>query len=86
MRDSLPLLLISTVLGLAGCATKSETVSQTADAKSPPMKEGGPNWSEIDKTVERVKAREAERQQKPKVRTVNTPEGTATEITVWESK
>lgn len=37
---------------LAGCATTPPP------APEPPMRAGGPNWAEIDKTVQRVKARE----------------------------
>lgn len=36
---------------LAGCAT-------TSPVDNPPMRPGGPNWEEIDKSVQRIKDRE----------------------------
>src|SRR3954467_8008416 len=39
--------------GVAGCA------SPGTNAPNPPMRPGGPNWEEVDKSVQRVKERES---------------------------
>ena len=44
-------LLVASIL-LAGCASTPRVED------NPPMRSGGPNWDEVDKTVQRVKERE----------------------------
>jgi len=39
----------------AGCASAPEEI---AEKDNPPMRPGGPNWEEIDKSVQRIKDRE----------------------------
>lgn len=46
----LPLLLI--VVLVAGCASQPQVAN-------PPMRVGGPNWGEVDKSVQRLKERNA---------------------------
>lgn len=42
------------LLPLAGCAT-------SPPADNPPMPPGGPNWEEVDKSVQRIKEREKDK-------------------------
>jgi transketolase len=53
-------LLVASIL-LAGCASSPRVED------NPPMRVGGPNWDEVDKTVQRVKERE-----RPKLAVVET--------------
>jgi hypothetical protein len=42
---------VSALLVLSGCATAPSD-------SNPPMRAGGPNWEEVDKSVQRIKERE----------------------------
>jgi hypothetical protein len=54
-----PLLFLLFAAGVAGCASSNAPPSVAVD---PPANAGrGPNWEEIDKTVQRVRAREEDK-------------------------
>jgi outer membrane murein-binding lipoprotein Lpp len=56
MNAALPALIGAALL--AGCATEVEKIPEHTN---PPMRPGGPNWEEVDKSVQRIKDREAGR-------------------------
>jgi hypothetical protein len=51
--------IVICALFLAGCANSPNGGSQPAVVTGPPMRTGGPNWEEIDKSVQRIKERES---------------------------
>lgn len=53
------LYVIISALLVAGCANSPNGGSQPAVVTGPPMRTGGPNWEEVDKTVQRIKERES---------------------------
>jgi hypothetical protein len=53
MNTRLTSILIATLL--AGCESRVESIPEKTN---PPMRPGGPNWNEVDKSVQRIKERE----------------------------
>ena len=55
MKPSLVFLAAVPLLFVAGCASPPVEVDA---ASNPPMPAGGPNWEQVDKSVQRIKDRE----------------------------